>query len=154
MINVNPRVPDARQPELHNLLIVDDNLAQSRLFEVLLSSLHGPYKCHHTASGQEALDFLYCRDIHRDTPRPELILLDLNMPGMNGCDVLRRIKRDGDLRRIPVIMFSLGNNDWEIGECYAEQANAYIRKPLGYDATLRVVEHIEQFWFRIATLSR
>jgi CheY-like chemotaxis protein len=154
MSNDNPKLPETRDPELRHLLIVDDDDAQARLFELLLSKLRGPYHCHHTSTGQEALDYLHGRIMHRETPRPDLILLDLNMPGMNGCDVLGRIKRDDSLRAIPVIMFSLGNNDSEIGQCYSEQANAYIRKPMDYDANIRVVEHLAQFWFRTATLPR
>ena len=134
--------------------IVDDDRAHARLFEVLLSRLQGRYKCHHTSTGQNGPDFLWRRNPYQDAPRPELIILDLNMPGMDGCIVLNRVKSDAGLRRIPVIVLSSGDDDSELRRCYSEQANAYIRKPMDCDGTFQMIERIEQFWFRTATLPR
>jgi two-component system response regulator len=149
-----PALTDINTPSARNLLIVDDDRAHARLFELLLSGLQGQYRCHHTSTGQNALDFLWHRNPYQDAPRPELILLDLNMPVMDGRMVLHRIKSDAGLRRIPVIMLSTGGDDAEIRRCYSEQANAYIRKPVNYDGTFQMIKHLEQFWFRTATLPR
>src|SRR4051794_4761341 len=89
-----------------DLLIVDDDPNQVRLFEIMLEDLGLEHRCIHALSGQEALKILLRTPPYKDAPRPELIILDLNMPGMHGCDLLRELKRDPEFRGIPVIMFS------------------------------------------------
>lgn len=137
---------------VRDLLIVDDDVTQARLFEVLIRHLGLAHKCHHAPGGPQALDFLRRKHRHQNAPRPELILLDLNMPGMDGGSVLREIKGDPDLRCIPVIVFSLGSHDEDFDRCYREYANACVRKPADYEGSLRVVRQIEQFWFHTAQL--
>ena len=135
-----------------DLLIVDDDESQALLFDILLEKLGLPHRCHHAASGRQALELLRGEADEKKIPRPDLIILDLNMPGMDGCAVLSAIKADPKLRCIPVIMFSLGNNKNEIGHCYHQRANAYVRKPIDYESTLDVIRQIDRFWFHIATL--
>jgi two-component system, chemotaxis family, response regulator Rcp1 len=135
-----------------DILIVDDDSSQARLFEILLNKLGVTHRCHYAPGGREALDFLRHDGPYRDAPRPELIILDLNMPGMNGCAVLHEIKRDANLRCIPVIMFSIGAGEPELSRCYQEHANAYIQKPVDFEGSLRVVQQIEKFWFGVAAL--
>ena len=129
MNNTEQAPPDNDTPSPRNLPIVDDDHAHARLFELLLARLQGRYRCHHTSTGQNALDFLWRRNSYQDAPRPELIILDLNMPGIDGRTVLHRIKGDAGLRRIPAIMLSSDDDDSEIRRSYSEQANAYLRKP-------------------------
>jgi len=133
-----------------DLLIVDDDVAQAYLFERLLKELGLATRCHYAAGGTQALDFLRRRHPYEKVPRPELIILDIHMPGTDGCAVLREIKGDPRLRCIPVIMFSLAAEEFDA--CYLEQANACIRKPDDFDGTLRVVREIEQFWFHTVQL--
>jgi CheY-like chemotaxis protein len=135
-----------------DLLIIDDDTGQVRLFQALLTELALPHRCHHALTGADALRFLRRESIYRSAPRPELIVLDINMPGMDGCAVLEKIKEDPNLRVIPVIMFSLGTGEDEVEVCYRQQANAYIQKPQDYETSLRVVREIDQFWFHTATL--
>jgi two-component system, chemotaxis family, response regulator Rcp1 len=137
---------------VHHLLIVDDEQAQARLFENLLTELGQPHQCHHAADGPQALDFLRRKGSNRKAPRPELIILDLKMPGMDGVAVLREIKRDPELRAIPVIMLSVSSAYEEFDRCYREYANACIRKPFDYESSVSLVRQIEQFWFHTAQL--
>ena len=135
-----------------DLLIVDDDHAQARLFELLLEKLGLPHRCHHAVSGRQALDFLHRKGAYECAPQPHLVILDVNMPGMDGYDVLRQIKSDPQLRCIPVIMFSLESCDGVFERCYSEHANACIRKPGDYESTLRVVRELEHFWFHTVHL--
>ena len=87
---------------VRDLLIVDDDPIQAYLFEKVLRELGLEHRCFHAPGGNQALDFLHRIVPFENAPRPALIVLDLNMPGMDGCSVLREIKADPDLRRIPV----------------------------------------------------
>src|SRR5688572_15995736 len=132
--------------------MIDDDAGQARLLEIQLRDLGLEHRCFRTSCGTEALDFLRRQPPYQHAPRPALILLDINMPGMDGCDVLRVIKQDSDLHRIPVIMFSSTNSDQEFTRCYLENANACIRKPKDYETSLEVVREIDRFWFHTAVL--
>lgn len=136
-----------------DLLIVDDDTTQVYLFRQMLRELGHAHRCHHAPNGIAALDFLYRKAPYKDAPRPELIILDINMPGMNGCEVLSKIKADPALRAIPIIMFSVGMSQDDVNRSYSAHANAYVRKPEDYEASLRVVDQIERFWCRTARLS-
>jgi CheY-like chemotaxis protein len=135
-----------------DLLVVDDNPDQVELTGVLMTELGLPHRCHHAADGRTALDFLHRRSPFDDVPRPDLILLDLNMPGMDGCEVLRHIKSDPELRSIPVIILSTSERPADIDSCYGEYANAYIQKPSDLENSLRVLREIDRFWFGVVQL--
>lgn len=135
-----------------DLLIVDDDAAQVLLFRYSLRELGYHHRCHHVPGGTEALDFLRRNRPYEDAPRPDLIILDVNMPGMNGCQVLAKIKSDPELSSIPVVMFSMGVSQSEINDCYAQHANAYVQKPIDFQANLSLLNDLEQFWFQIARL--
>ena len=100
--------------------------------------------------GQEALDFLH----EGSKPTPHLILLDLNLPRMNGHEVLEIIKQDAILRRIPVIMLSSSAAASDVGHAYDLHANCFIQKPNDLDDFLNVMHLIEDFWMRLAKLPR
>jgi CheY-like chemotaxis protein len=146
---VKPTNASTRRREL---LIVDDDAAQVLLFRYMLRELGYDHQCHHVASGTEALKFLRGEQPYADAPRPDLIILDVNMPGMNGCEVVSKIKEDPELNSIPVVMFSVGVSQSEINQCYAQHANAYIQKPIDYYSNLSVISGLEQFWFKTARL--
>ena len=97
--------------------------------------------------GEEALHVLFEEECE-STCLPDLILLDWNLPKVSGNEVLRRVKRDQDLRKIPVLVFSSSTSDMDIRAAYEEHANGYIVKPSGIDALDAIVERIEEFWFR------
>lgn len=156
-LSANPRAEKGRMEAVspigrtRNLLIVDDDLAQAYLFEQLLSEIGPAHTCQCAASGAQALHFLRRRHPYENAPRPELIILDVHMPGIDGCEVLREIKGDPDLCCIPVIMFSLGGTN-EFDDCYRDQANACVQKPVDLDGTVRVVREIEKFWCQTVQL--
>jgi two-component system, chemotaxis family, response regulator Rcp1 len=137
-----------------DLLIVDDDPGQLRLVEALLADLKLLHHCYYAPNGPKALDFLNRRRPFEDVPRPNLILLDVNMPGMNGCEVLHHVKSDPDLRSIPVIMLSSSQALKDVNACYSEHANAYISKPEDLESTLDVLRDIDRFWGDTALLPR
>ncbi len=108
-------------------------------------------------SGDEALDYLYGRGKYANgehAPRPGIILLDLNLPGTDGREVLARIKTDPDLKRIPVIVLTTSSDERDIEDCYADGANSYIQKPLSLDGYLSVIRRLKEFWYEIVVLPK
>lgn len=106
------------------------------------------------SSGQEALRFLRGEGEHAGAPRPHLILLDLNLPGMSGSEVLESIKSDAKLMDIPVIVLTTSRAEEDVLEAYRRHANCYISKPLDLAEFAAVVERINDFWFSVVTLPR
>lgn len=135
-----------------DLLIIDDDAIQVDLVRMMMRELKLSHVCHHAASGLAALDFLNRRPPFENAPRPHLILLDLNMPRMNGCELLRLLKADEQFRSIPVVMFSNSDDLRDIEACYGEHANAYIRKPTDLNSNLSVLTELDRFWFGTARL--
>lgn len=103
-------------------------------------------------NGQEALDFLYKKNQFSDAKRPDLILLDINMPVFNGHEVLQKIKTDATLKAIPTIMLTTSSSENDINKALKNNANAYIIKPIDIDEFLKVIVRIQEFWLQIATL--
>jgi CheY-like chemotaxis protein len=134
------------------LLIVDDEPAQVRLFQLSLEYLGLTHLCHSAANGSEALAFLYRRTPYEHAPRPELIIMDLNLPGMDGCRLVSLIKSDPELRSIPVIMLSNSAHFEDVASCYSALANAYIQKPASFNSNLEIVQALDRFWFQTVTL--
>ena len=136
-----------------DLLIVDDDPSQVQLMRTIVQELGLPHRCHSAPNGFIALDFLNRRAPFENAPRPHLILLDLNMPGMNGREVLRSIKGDARFRSIPTIMLSNSDAANDIEACYGQRANAYIQKPADLEGNLRVVLGLDRFWSGTARLA-
>jgi CheY-like chemotaxis protein len=103
-----------------------------------------------TGSAEEALDFLRAEYHHR---RPELVILDLNMPGMGGREFLSHIKHDENLKHIPVVILSCSNSDTDILQSYRLQAAGFATKPEGLDELGQVIKGIMQYWFGVCRLS-
>jgi CheY-like chemotaxis protein len=106
-------------------------------------------------SGQEALDYLYQRGEFAggvNHTQPDLILLDLNMPGLDGRHVLRVIKGDGALRSIPVIILTTSLDDADIRKCYVMGANTYVQKPVHLDGLTEAIGRMKDYWFGVAIL--
>lgn len=128
------------------LLVVDDNVDQFYLVRALLKQLALPHVCHYARDGVQALDFLNQRPPFAAVPRPDLVLLDLDMPGMHGCEVLHYIKDNPNLRSIPAIILSGSRAPEDVNACYREHANAFVQKPMDLDDTIRVLKSIDRFW--------
>ena len=134
------------------VLLVEDNPGDVLLTTEALEEA----KLHLTLSvvsdGVEALDFLYHRDPYAEAPRPDLMLLDLNMPRMDGREVLAEIKGDPDLRGIPVVVLTTSRAEQDIVRTYNLHANAYVTKPVDLEQFITIVHAINQFWFTIVAL--
>lgn len=106
-------------------------------------------------NGEDALSYLYRRDQYADkaaSPRPGVILLDLNMPGIGGRDVLSDIKGNEELRDIPVIILTTSENEQDVKSCYNMGANTYVKKPVSMEQFYAAIKKLSQYWFDLAVL--
>lgn len=103
-------------------------------------------------NGAEALDFLFKRGKYTDAPQPDLILLDINMPVRNGFEVLKEIKADEKLRRIPVVMLTTSEDEQDVLKSYDMQAACYITKPVNFERFQEIVKQLKSFWFTVVRL--
>jgi CheY-like chemotaxis protein len=135
-----------------DLLLVEDNPGDIRLTQEALKD--GPVRVNLSVAkdGVEAIDFLNKRGRFGNAPRPDLILLDLNLPRKNGREVLAEIKSDPDLRQIPVVVMTTSKSEQDVERAYELNANCYITKPIELDDFLGVVHSIEDFWLTKAVL--
>lgn len=116
------------------------------------SGLKNPiFRC---ADGDEALDFLFRRGRHAGAPQPGVILLDLNLPGTDGREVLSEIKADPELKQIPVIVLTTSSDDRDVAACYKAGANSYIQKPVDLDGFMRAIERLNDYWFEVVILPK
>lgn len=134
------------------ILLAEDNPGDSRL--TMEAFKEGKIYCqiHPVENGEQAMSFLQQKAEYKNAPRPDLILLDLNMPKKNGREVLKEIKQDAKLCRIPVIILTTSKAEEDILETYDLHANCYITKPVGLDEFINVVKSIENFWLTIVKL--
>lgn len=112
---------------------------------------------HRCESGHEALDYLYRRGRYAPpaaAPRPGIMLLDLNMPGIDGRQVLSAVKGDDDLRPIPVIVMTNSIDERDIADCYGHGANTYIHKPLDWKHFFETTRRLKEYWFETAILPK
>ncbi|MER3375038.1 MAG: response regulator [Allomuricauda sp.] len=104
-------------------------------------------------NGRDALDFLFKKDKYADALRPDLILLDINLPIFNGHDVLKKIKQDQSLKKIPVIMLTTSSNQRDINVAYENHTNSYVTKPIDMEDFMKAVLKIEEFWLQLSKLA-
>ncbi|HSH12255.1 MAG TPA: response regulator [Desulfurivibrionaceae bacterium] len=143
-----------RSPHRRNLelLVVEDNPAEILLLEEVLAEAEVALELRVVNNGEEGLAYLRREGRYANASRPDLIMLDLNLPGLDGRQVLGEIKEDPNLLAIPVIILSTSQAEEDIAECYRMQANCYISKPVGLEEFIEVVRAIESFWFRTVKL--
>jgi two-component system, chemotaxis family, response regulator Rcp1 len=136
------------------ILLVDDNPADVDLAnEALHENSHG-IQVESVGDGEEAVAFLRRRGIHAEKHRPDLVILDLNLPRKDGRSVLAEVKGDPDLHAIPIVVFSTSCSLLDIGRSYELGANCYVSKPGNLKDYLAAVRSIERFWFGSASLPR
>ena len=128
------------------VLLVEDSLGDVRLTREAFRDSGKPVRLHLAADGMEAMAFLRREGIYANAPRPDLILLDLNLPKMDGREVLALIKRDSDLKIIPTIVLTTSDDEADVMISYQLQANCFLRKPAQWDAFDRLVRNINAFW--------
>lgn len=128
------------------ILLVEDNPGDARLTKEAFKRVHQPNNLHVVTRGKEALDYLYQRDDFEDADRPDLILLDLNLPGIDGLALLDEIKSTDELNHIPVIVLTSSKADKDIVESYGKFANAYLTKPGDMDEFGELAHTFGEFW--------
>lgn len=146
-------MPD-RAPIPIEILLVEDNPGDVRLTTEAFRDARVRNRLHVAIDGVDALAFLRREGRYGDAPRPDLILLDLNLPKRTGREVLEEIKEDKDLKHIPVVILTTSQAERDILESYRLRANAYVTKPVDLEQFLKVIQSIEQFWLEIVKLSR
>ncbi len=134
------------------ILLVEDNPGDARLTMEALKEAKVRNHLTLLGDGAAALAFLHQTGPYTKAPRPDLILLDLNLPRKDGREVLAEIKADESLRRIPVVVLTTSQAEEDILRAYNLNANCYVTKPMGLDQFLKVVKSIEEFWLEIVKL--
>ena len=135
-----------------NILLVEDNPGDVRLTQEVFRDSRLCNTLHVVSDGVEALEFLHGEGEHADVPHPDLILLDLNLPRMDGRELLTTIKADDTLRLIPVVVLTTSGALEDIRQTYGLQANFYISKPVDLDQFIKIVQSIEGFWLTVVRL--
>lgn len=139
-------------PRLIDILLIEDSPADILLAREALEKNKHIKAIHVVEDGIQAMDFLYKRGKYASAPRPNLILLDLNLPRKNGREVLAEIKADPNLRAIPVVVLTTSNAEEDILQAYNLNANCYVVKPVGFENFMLAMQSLRHFWFGIATL--
>jgi two-component system response regulator len=134
------------------ILMAEDNPTDVLIAKEGLASAKMRNTLHVVDDGIEAMKFLHRRDRYANAPRPDMILLDLNMPRKNGQEVLAEIKADPALKNIPVIIFTTSKSKEDIERAYGLHANCYISKPVDFEDFTKVVQMIQDFWVSVVTL--
>jgi two-component system response regulator len=134
------------------VLLVEDSPGDVRLTREAFKDAKVHINLHVASDGAEAMDFLNREGTHSDVPRPDLILLDLNLPKKDGREVLDEIKQSPVLKSIPVVILTTSASDEDILRSYRLHANCYITKPVGLDGFLEVVKSIDTFWLSVVKL--
>ncbi len=134
------------------ILLVEDNPGDVRLTEEALKDGKVANNLHVVSDGVEAIRFLRREEGYEDAVRPDLVLLDLNLPRKDGREVLEEVKQDEDLKRIPVVVLTTSRSEEDVLRSYGLHANCYLTKPVDFDSFLGVVRSIEGFWLTVVRL--
>jgi CheY-like chemotaxis protein len=133
-------------------ILVEDNPGDARLTMEVIKENKIVNNLHHVSDGVEAMAFLRKQGQYFDVPQPDLILLDLNMPKMDGREVLENMKQDAQFRRIPVVVLTTSQAEEDVFRSYDLHANCYICKPVDLDQFIEVIKSINNFWVSIVRL--
>ena len=134
------------------ILLVEDNPGDARLTREALKDAKVYSNLHWVKDGVEAMQFLRRQGKYASVPRPDIILLDLNLPKKDGREVLQDIKNDGDLKRIPVVVLTTSKAEEDVLRTYNLHANCYVTKPVDLEKFIVVVKSIDAFWLTVVTL--
>jgi two-component system, chemotaxis family, response regulator Rcp1 len=134
------------------LLLVEDSPTDVELTREALQDAKIANELHHVEDGEQAMAYLRQEPPYADQPRPDVVMLDLNLPRKDGREVLQEIKQDEDLRSIPVIVLTTSAAGEDVKHAYSNYVNAYIQKPINFDQFTQTVRSFEQFWLSIVTL--
>ncbi len=137
------------------ILIVEDDPGDQVLIEEALQASRISKRIQIVRDGREALDYLHRAGRYRDpleAPRPDLILLDLNMPRLGGKEVLAQVKSDPEMKIIPIVAFTTSGLEEDILQCFSTGVNSYVQKPTDFDKFQAVLRHVEHYWLEVSLL--
>jgi CheY-like chemotaxis protein len=143
------------EDDIRHILLIEDDLGDAGLVKIALRRGHYPVTLHHVKNGNEALAFL--RRVGADfdqAPRPHLVLLDLNLPGRSGHEILEELKGDRTLRGIPVVVLSTSEAERDVMKSYALGANSFVSKPMDVEDFTRAIHAVLDYWFGIVSLPK
>ena len=141
----------------HPILLVEDSPEDYQITVRALRRSNLANPLYHCIDGDDALNFLYRRGAYSDpttSPRPGLILLDLNLPGTDGRAVLAEIKKDADLKDIPVVVLTTSSDERDVEACYQAGANSYVQKPMDLASFITSIQRLKDYWFEIVLVPR
>ncbi len=141
-------------PKAVEILLVEDSPIDVKLTEEALHEIQVKNNLHVVTDGEDAMDFVKRQGKHQHAPRPDFILLDLNLPKKDGREVLAEIKADPDLRSIPVVILTTSRAQQDILKTYNMHVNCYITKPVDMNQFLDVIKSISNFWLNVAALPK
>ncbi len=136
------------------ILLVEDNNGDVWLTKEAFKDSDKNINIEVVVDGEQALEYLQKRAPYEQRVKPDLILLDLNLPKWDGREVLKKIKSDDELKHIPVIVLTTSNAQHDVRSCYGSHANCFITKPVDYDSFFEIIKNIETFWLNTAVLPR
>lgn len=136
------------EPGPIDLLVVEDNPGDVRLIQEAFKEGRNTHNMHVVTDGEEALDFVHQRGTHSSAPRPDLVLLDLNLPKVAGIEVLTELKENPELRSIPVIVLTGSEAEQDVVESYQHHTNACLTKPVNPNAFISLIQSFEDFWMQ------
>lgn len=140
--------------KLAHILLVEDNEGDILLTKEAFEEGKIRTEISIARNGQEALDFIFKKGAFVNAKKPDLILLDINIPIFNGHEVLKQIKQDPIVKKIPVIMLTTSSNQKDIDLAYENHSNSYIKKPIEMEEFLEAILKIEEFWLHLTTLAK
>ena len=144
-----------QQPSLPTILLVEDSIDDYEAAMRSFKAAHLDNPVHWCKTGQEALDYLKHEGTYAHAPgaaKPALVLLDLNMPGIDGRKVLAIVKQDPALKKTPIVILTTSSDERDVTHCYELGASTYIQKPVDFDGLIGAVGRIKDYWFGIALL--
>jgi two-component system, chemotaxis family, response regulator Rcp1 len=146
--------PAPDRPGILDILLVEDNPGDARLIIEVLRDGKFLARIHHVVDGEEAMTFLRRQPPYENMPRPEFVLLDLNMPRKNGWEVLKEIRATSELTSLPVIILSTSEAETDIDRAYAHHANCFLNKPIDLDEFVRTIGLLKDFWLTAVRLPK
>ncbi len=145
-------MPGQEHPRPIEILMVEDNLADVRLTQLAMRDAKVWNTLNHVPDGEEAMLFLRREGAYENAPRPDILLLDLNMPKKDGREVLTEIRADPLLTHLPVVILTTSEADEDVLKSYGLHANSYVVKPLGLDEFIAVIKGLEDYWLCLVKL--
>ena len=141
-----------KNSKLAHILLVEDNEGDVLLTLEAFEECKLKTEVSVVRNGKEAIDFIFKKGEFIDAKKPDLILLDINLPIYNGHEVLKEVKADPELKKIPIVILTTSSNEKDLNTAYKNNCNSYVKKPLHMNEFLEAILKIEQFWLQLTTL--